>query len=224
MKDYNEKYSDRAAEFEIFLEAIVAELPCWTLVDVPADEQAVQTCRIRFITHDYESYKLCAHYEVAEERICFSPSEWPKYTDTNGRECSKRPNELYGTTPRPASPETRCKTYRGAGSIARQIQSKVIDDYMALYEMCCEAAHSEQEYTDKTDAGIEKVRAACRQAMPVTGRSGRSFYIREIEGEAPRVEFNSVGDVRLHLSAADAASVINFLRSKRNRNSKRAQS
>lgn len=217
MKDYQQQYIERAAEFESFLIAICAELPGWELLDVPADQQPVQSCRIRHLKCGNGIHELCAHYEASDGRICFSPIAWPQYTDIDGRKCSKRPNDLYGTDLRPVSPETRCKTYRPPESIARRIQSKVIKDYELLYVDLQELARSAQEYTDKTNAGRDVLAKACRH-VPNSGQN--SFYVREMPGESVRVEFNSVGDVRLHLDAKEAASVINYLRSKRNRNAK----
>ncbi len=218
MNNYQQQYVERTIEFETILIAICAELPGWTLLDVPAETMPVHTCRIRHLKCGNGIHELCAHYEADEERICFSPSAWPEYIDTDGRKCSKRPHDLYGTDPRPVSPETRCKTFRSPESIARQIQSKVVRDYELLYVDCNTAASASQEYTDKTNAGRMRIKLACR-SIESDGR-GRVFYAKEMLGESVRVEFNSVGDVRLHLDAKEAASVINFLRSKRNRNAK----
>jgi hypothetical protein len=217
------KYEESAKR----LRAIVDELNQLDLGDVtefemlPPDENYDHIPRsiyIKALIMEGELQIMCDRDGYGNtDRWEFTAIGWPKYTNENGDSKTIDPSDLWN--PKANRPTTTAAQDRPAKAIAKQIAGKIIGDYIEVFKRCLEKAQSWQEASDTTADAISRLAAACQDEREFRGRPQRTFYIRNVADQySKRVEFRSVGDVQITLTADEAIAVIELLR-KRNSDS-----
>jgi len=147
------------------------------------------------------------------DRWEFRASEWPSYTDENGKKETIDPSNLF--SPRASRPTTTAAQDREPKAIAKQIASKVIPEYIEIYKRCLDRAQEAQEYSDKSTANADMVAAAAKDEGHHVGRRGRAWYVKEIKGETLRVEMCSADSFRIEVTAREMVGVLALVREMR---------
>ena len=152
------------------------------------------------------------------ERFEFSASEWPTYTDKNGKTVRVHPGDMGSEwngdkfEPRETAPTTTAARTREPAAVAKQIKSRVIPEYMRVYAALQEVAASRQEYADKQSDTIARLFEAC-QEDPSTRQA--PYFVRNMPGDTVTVDYRSPGSVMIELSTDDMIAVIAMLRARR---------
>ena len=144
------------------------------------------------------------------DRWEFRACGWPVYIDENGAAKTIHPSDLWN--PKANAPVTTAGQNREPKAIARQIASKILPDYVQIYQRCWNRAEEWQAHADKTGGALSRLAAACQDEEKFRGHKQRTFYVRNMAGNAKRVEFRSEGDVEMNFTTDEAIAVIALLR------------
>lgn len=217
MKELNEYQKRNEAAYDITVEklqAIVDELkkysgPNWALI--PPDRTLDHTPRFVCISNGTLGILAERGGYSNKDRWRFFASEWPKTTNETGRKESVTPSNLYD--PKERRPETTAAENRDPKAIAKQIANKIISDYQRIYARCEERAAGIQKHYDSRAAAMSRLAKACGDDNRYqTGRSGHTYYVRNLPGDTVGVEFNSEGDVKIRLNTDEMIEVLALLR------------
>jgi len=149
------------------------------------------------------------------DRWDFTAIGWPKYTNENGDSKTIDPSDCWN--PKEVRPESTAAQDRPAKAIAKQIASKIIGEYIRIYQVCNDKAQMWQERSDTTKDNLSRLAEACQDDNMFRGTPQKILYIRGVGDEySKRVEFRSDNDVRITLTTDEAIAVIAMLR-ERNR-------
>lgn len=153
---------------------------------------------------------VCNHNGYGlDDRWRFSACGWPSYVDSNNRRVSVDTSRLY--SPKETQPSTTAADTRTYDAIAKQIISKLIKPYRAIYARCAEVCVENDDYTKKEEAALKAVTEACGEAYEHGADRNRNLRAK-VDGENIRGEFRSSGDVVLHMTAEQAIRALEAIR------------
>ena len=147
------------------------------------------------------------------DRWEFRASEWPSYTDENGKKETIDPSNLF--SPKASRPTTTAAQDRAPKAIAKQIAGKVIPEYIEIYKRCLWRAQEAQAYSDKSTANADMVAEAAKDEGHHVGRRGRAWYVKGLKGETLRVEMCSADSFRIEVTAREMVGVLALVREMR---------
>lgn len=150
---------------------------------------------------------VCNHNGYGlEDRWRFSACGWPSYVDSDNRRVSIDTSRLYN--PKESQPVTTAADSRTYEAIAKQIMSKLIRPYRAIYVRCAELCVENDAYTVKEEASLKAVTEAFGQEYEHGADRNRNLRARHGDNDFIRGEFRSSGDVILHLTAKQAIAAM----------------
>lgn len=210
LNEYQKKANAEAVQFHELLAPIVDQMPDpWSLQPIQLNDEG-HAFRCHYIQNDDTGLEIMARYNEYDIRgkFEFRAIKWPEYTDENGHKGTSSPDNCY--QPRETVPTTKAAGGREPKAIAKQIESKIIPEYLRIYERCQGLAAESQAYHDKTKDALEKLTAATGDDRHSTGRRSCGWYLQGLPG-SQRVEFHSEGDVEIRLPTEDMLAVIDLL-------------
>jgi hypothetical protein len=220
LNEYQQKAELQYEEKMQLLSGIVDELNKLDMGDIgdwtiqPRSDDCDWTPRFFMIKakHANGEYELMAECDGYGHtgRWVFSAIGWPSYVDMNGREVSITPCDLWD--PKENRPETTAAKTREPKAIARQINSKIMGEYMRIYQTCWRVADDRQHHENKSRDARAALAEACQDSLEFRGNPQRTFYVRHMEGNPVRLEWRSIGDVQLSVTTDEAIQVVALLR------------
>ncbi len=222
LNEYQKRANADAVAFHELLAPIVDQMPDpWSLQPIRLDQDG-HAYRCHYIQNDDSGLEIMARYNEYDIRgkFEFRAIKWPEYTDENGHKGSSSPDNCY--QPRETVPTTKAAAGREPKAIAKQIESKIIPEYLRIYERCQGLAAESQAYHDKTKDALEKLTQATGDDRHSTGRRSCGWYMQDYPG-SQRIEFHSEGDVEIRLSTKDMLDVIDMLYRKKTGKRRTAQ-
>lgn len=166
-----------------------------------------------FIRVSLKDSPLCLYIRKGHDRkLEISLSDWPSYTDKDGRKQTVYPSRF-----NLVSPETRAASGRDPKAIANQIRRKVIEPAMPVWERLQSAANDYHAYATKTKDGFLRLAESLgSDTSRYLDGHGAYLYVRNIPGDSFRVEYRSPGDVLLSgLPVDDVIIMLDALRDHR---------
>lgn len=143
----------------------------------------------------------------------FTATGWPSYINELGQRKQESPYTNFRINEE--RPQSKAGMDRPAKAIAKQIQNRILGDYLRLYGICLEAANKSAAYGRKVADARIRLADACQDAREFRGQPQRTFYVKNISGDPIHVEFRSEGDVKVNLTTDEAIAVIELLRERR---------
>jgi len=153
---------------------------------------------------------LCNHNGYGlEDRWRFSACGWPSYVDSDNNRKSVDTSNLYN--PKESQPVTTAADSRTYEAIAKQIMSKLIRPYRAIYARCAELCIESDAYTVKEEAALKAVTEAAGEVYEFGKSRNRNLRCR-IGEQILYGEFRSAETVKLDMTARQAALCLRMLR------------
>ena len=152
---------------------------------------------------------LCNHNGYGlEDRWRFSACGWPSYVDSDNSRVSVDTTRLYN--PKESQPVTTAADSRTYEAIAKQIMSKLIRPYRAIYARCAELCVENDDYHSKQEASLKAVTEAAGEVYEFGKARNRNIRVRA-GADNIRAEFRSSNDVIVHLTAEQAIAALAVL-------------
>ncbi len=153
---------------------------------------------------------LCNHNGYGlDDRWRFSACGWPSYVDSDNNRKSVDTSNLYN--PKESQPVTTAADTRTYEAIAKQIMSKVVRPYRAIYARCAEQCGENDAYHVKQETALKLVTEAAGEVYEFGKQRNRQIRCR-IGEQVLYCEFNSATAVRVEMTAAQAVLALNVLR------------
>ena len=217
MNEYQQKRQDQNIANGTLIEALLPHLPAgWTIApQFDCDDMLLDRWTLSNRAGDRKLVAMANHYGHAG-RFEFRACHWPTYTDEGGNKKTVFPSDVPATatqenhSPRGSTPTTTAAIDREPKAVAKQIERKIFAAYDDLFTRCEERAASSQTYHDTTAAALEALGKATGDPLRPNSNY-RYFYIKGLPGDPVRLEFQSVGDVRIGLTTEEAIDVIALL-------------
>lgn len=214
MNEYQQRNEQRySADAERVVE-LVAELnkidtEKWTVI--PRDNDLDHTPTRHQVRSESGLAIVCNHNGYGlDDRWRFSACGWPKYVDQDGSVRTISANDLWN--PKEVSPSTEAADSRPYAAIAKQIVSKLVTPYRAIYARAVEKAQDWQQGADRQVAALQRVTEACGQTYEKGQQGNKTLYAMRDAKDSIRVEFRSEGDVILHLTTEQAITALEAIR------------
>jgi len=210
LNEYQKRCNAEAVEFHDLLQPIVDQMPDpWSLQPIQLSDEG-HAYRWHSILNDDTGLEIMARYNEYDIRgkFEFRAVKWPEYTDENGHKGTSSPDNCY--QPRETVPTTKATAGREPKAIAKQIESKIIPEYLRIYERCQGLATDSQKYHDTKKDALEKLTEATGDDRHSIGRTRSGFYLQGLPG-SQRIEFHSEGDVEIRLTTDEMLAVIDLL-------------
>lgn len=211
MNEYQQKRWERhSADAERVVELVAAlneiDSEKWTVEPSKPDADNYPTNRHRIVSES-GLVVVCNHNGYGlEDRWRFSAGAWPEYLDDQGHKRTMAACDLWN--PKETSPQTEAADSRPWSAIAKQILTKLLTPYRAIYARCAEKAGLWQEGVDRNVAALEAMHKACGQPFDRGAAHNKTLYHNRMAKDSVRIEFRSEGDVILHMTTEQALKAL----------------
>ena len=216
MNDYQKRNQAEAIKIRSQLEPI-AKILGWMLEPASTDPDSVnKTC---YMTNtDGLTIRASVPWNN-NERFEFMAIEWPTYISTNGKKETIVPSSLGRDwinsefVNREKTPVTTTARTRNPKAIAKQIQNRLIPEYLRIYALLAELSDRNQNYSNRENAYINQLFDATQEPKK---EGSKPYKVMNCKGDTIHVGYRSSGSVQIELHVTEMVEVINFLRNKRN--------